>query len=201
MYPFPYNVIKRIIPMPRALFIARTASCWWGDDVYTLVSPRSYRQSKFSVVHKEKTNQGLEVTGLALSVVQKSQLLFITTRESLIMYDISVKDKNTPVCTISHQILKHSCMCDIPSGIKHSSVVLCLYSIAIRIKSYWLIDCTVRLRYLFCPLIKSMVLKSMRIQTTEHHRKYFTFWIIDDCFYYFFSCWKRIMVAVQSVQL
>ena len=113
--------------MPRALFIARTSSCWWDDDVYTLVSPHSYRQSKFSVVHKEKTNQGSEVTGLALSVVQKSQLLFITTRESLIMYDISVKDKNTPVCTISNQISKHSCMYDIPSGIKHSSALLVCY--------------------------------------------------------------------------
>lgn len=56
-----------------------------------------YRQSKLYVIRDEIDDSGGEITGLAIRVVHKSQLLFVTTRSSLTAHDISGKDKNPQV--------------------------------------------------------------------------------------------------------
>ncbi|XP_067935416.1 vacuolar protein sorting-associated protein 11 homolog isoform X2 [Watersipora subatra] len=57
------------------------------------------KQSKFCSIYnpRDGENKGgsTEVTGLALRVVQKSQLLFLVTRNSLLAYEIFHKDKNS----------------------------------------------------------------------------------------------------------
>ncbi|KAF6017142.1 VPS11 [Bugula neritina] len=51
------------------------------------------RQSKLFVVRDSEDDRGGEITGLAIRIVLKSQLLFVTTRNALFAYEIAVKDK------------------------------------------------------------------------------------------------------------
>lgn len=101
------------------------------------------RQSKFSIVHDAKTakneeiSSSSEITGLALRVVQRSQMLFVSTKTSLLAYETSVKDKNTLVC---HQSPVYSVVMCITQKVKDSHQSICEYYIQVKPHQYLLCD-------------------------------------------------------------
>lgn len=64
-----------------------------------LITVFVHRQSKLFVVRDSEDDRGGEITGLAIRIVLKSQLLFVTTRNALFAYEIAVKDKFLQVST------------------------------------------------------------------------------------------------------